>query len=253
MIKLLAQLSTSISYQVNNSLNRLSVLYPRQCQLCNTKIFGSNICYYCDKSLPRLDNQCHLCQWPIMQEMQICQLCINIEDNSIYKCHQPFSHIKIAMPYIYPIDKIISKFKYSHHLAKGRLLADILLKYLLTDHNYIFPEVIIPVPIHPIKLKQRGFNQSAEIARHLAKNLGLQLDCDLIAKYKATEAQMGQDKLSRSNNVHDSFCFNKRPPYKSVAILDDVVTTGSTAFAVANLLYTANIRNISLWAVARRC
>jgi ComF family protein len=264
MINLLTKLSTSITHQVNNSLSRLNALCPRQCQLCNTKSFGTNICYYCDKSLPRLHNICQLCSWPIMSDKETCELCINFEHSAGAGAGvgdglqglagiDKKSKIKIAMPYIYPIDKLISKFKYHGDLAKGRLLADILLQYILADQTYILPEVIIPVPIHNNKLKQRGFNQSIEIGRYLAKNLGIKLDCNLIAKYKQTDAQMGQNKSGRIGNIHGSFCFNKRPQYKSVAIIDDVVTTGSTAFAVANLLYTANISNISLWAIARRC
>jgi predicted amidophosphoribosyltransferase len=79
------------------------------------------------------------------------------------------------------------------------------------------------------------------------------MDTNLIAKYKPSEAQMSLNKIDRIDNLENTFCLNKKANYKSAVIIDDVVTTGSTAYAIAMLLRKTNINNISLWAVARRC
>lgn len=258
MIKLLNKLSTNICSMVNNACESIgesiSESFPRQCLLCNSKVYGINICYYCEKSLEKLNHNCYKCGWPIPRILSSCQMCVINDNNNLNFCFKP-KDIKIALSYSHPIDRLIAKFKYDHDLTTGRLLGELLLKHLVTDSHYVsneLPEVIIPVPIHDARLKQRGFNQSIELAKFMAKNLDISFDGNLIAKYKATKPQMGQDRVLRQTNIADSFCFNRKPKYKSVVIIDDVVTTGSTVYAVANLLKQANIDKIALWAVARR-
>lgn len=242
MIKPLAKLSTIVLNQVNNVTDLYSKLYktyPRQCLLCHSKIYGRNICHYCYQSLPRLTQQCKLCSWPIQGDMTKCNFCVEYLGNL---------SIQIAFPYVPPIDKLIHQFKYNNDLVIGRLLADLLLDYIKIPKA----DAIIPVPIHKTKLNTRGFNQSLELARYLSKHIGIKLDNNLIAKYRATKSQMGQDKFDRKSNIKNSFCLNYKPKYKSVILVDDVVTTGSTMLELINLLYSANVRKITLWAVARR-
>lgn len=249
MIRPIIELSTNICMQVYNRLICMRELnlwsyIPRQCLLCKTRIYSSNICHECDLILPRLVNKCLVCCWPVTGNTVKCNLCLYRRDF--------FKDVIIALPYFHPIDKLIHHFKYKQDLTKGRLLADIFLRYILSLPDYQLPQVIIPVPLSHEKLRQRGFNQSLEIARYLAYKLNIKLDCHLISKFKTTNSQMGQSKINRINNVTGSFCFNKRPSYQSVAIVDDVITTGSTIFAIHDLLAEAGVKNISIWALARR-
>lgn len=249
MIKLITKLSTLIRSQVNN--------IPRQCLLCNTKVYEFNLCKYCVSALPRLENRCGLCHWPIMANMEKCTLCIS-EDFCNHDVLSRLVNIHIAMPYAHPIDKMICKFKYNGDLAMGDSLAYLLLRSMQSYHNNVIankldlPEVIIPVPLSNPKLKSRGFNQSQEIAKVIAKNLNIKLDTNLVAKYKETLAQKEQDRVNRTKNLANSFCLNYIPKYRSVAIVDDVVTTGSTIAELIHLLNKTNIRKIQVWAIARR-
>lgn len=247
MIKLLAQLSTIVFNQVNNVTNLYSKIYkniPRQCLLCKSITYCSNICHYCCLSLPRLVKKCKYCAWPVTSDRTKCNLCID---------YMGEIDIQIAFPYIHPIDKLIHKFKYQGDLTVGKLLAELLLDdFQNNNHDLSKYDAIIPVPIHRAKLQTRGYNQSLELARYLANKLNIKLDYQLIAKYKATKPQMGGDKFDRSRNIKDSFCFNYKPKYTSVILVDDVVTTGSTMREIIHLLNSVNIRKITVLAVARR-
>lgn len=255
MIKIPYKLSTTILSKVYNSVNiRLKDLFhflPRQCLLCRSTIYKVNICQYCDAALPRLENYCNLCHWPIPLQMDSCMLCVS---GDIIDLNKIDINLQIALNYVHPINKLIQQFKYKGDLIIGELLAELLVKYLQANHTLqpYKPEVIIPVPIHKSKLKTRGFNQGTELARCLSKHFSIPLDTDLVAKYKNTKSQMGHNRDLRRANLDNSLCLNYRPSYKSVVIIDDVITTGSTIRAMINLLYKANIRKISIWAVARR-
>lgn len=243
MIKILAKLSTIVFNQVNN----VAKLLPRQCLLCKSVSYSRNICDYCNLSLPRLVKKCKNCAWPITVDRDSCNLCID------YLGEICDINIQIVFPYIHPIDKLIKKFKYQGDLSVGKLFAELLLEYFIKN-NYDHREydAIIPVPIHKSKLQMRGFNQGIELARYLSKKLNIKADYNLIAKYRATNSQMGGDKADRGKNIKDSFCFNYKPKYNSVILVDDVVTTGSTILEIINLLYSTNIRKIMILAVARR-
>lgn len=241
------KLLTSIPEKVNNCIEKFSLAtignyFPIQCGLCCKAVYNKYLCDYCDKSIVRLNNICSHCQWPIASGIFKCNLCIETDFD--------WADIQILSPYVKPIDRIIHQFKYNYDLTKGRVLADLLLKKLDNNLKHI-PEAIIPVPLYKSKLKQRGFNQTIELGEYIAKKLNIKLDYNLFAKYKNTKTQMSQDKIARINNVAGSFCFNQRPKYKSVAILDDVVTTGSTVTVLAQLLASANVEKISIWAIAR--
>ncbi len=266
MIKLLNKLSTIIVDQVNNQVSTYQDFFtlPRQCLLCKSTIYEKNICLYCNQLLLRLEKKCERCHWPLLASMSRCNLCVQqtVADKHTFNHNDAdnfvWSDIKIAFGYNHPIDKIIQQFKYLGDLTKGRLLADLFLEYLNTslfklDNLAKLPEVIIPVPLYKTKLKQRGFNQTVEIARHLSKKLDIPIDTSLVAKFAASEPQMGLDKQGRVSNLENTFCLNKKVKYKSAVIIDDVVTTGSTVAAVAKLLQKTHIKNISLWALARRC
>ena len=254
--------------QVNNQVGHYRDLFniPRQCLLCKSTVYQKNICIYCDRLLIRLAKKCKRCHWPIANSMAHCELCIHqkikvthsYDNNNDNLDDFIWSDIKIAFAYTDPIDRIIQQFKYLGDLTKGRLLADLLLKYL--QQSYIqpleslkLPEVIIPVPIYSAKLKLRGFNQSTEVARYISKKLNIPVDTSLVAKFLPSDPQMGLDKNARITNIEQTFCLNKKAKYKSAVIIDDVVTTGSTVNAIAKLLQKTHIKNISLWAIARRC
>lgn len=275
MIKLVNKLSTIIVDQVYNQVSILKdvLTIPRECLLCKSTIYNKNICVYCNNLLIRLTKKCKVCRWPIPSIVEQCSLCIDqeIKEHNYFMGHAfnstnissniLWTDIKIAFGYCHPIDKIIKQFKYLEDLTKGRLLAELLYEYIQNDlshSNHLFanlyelPEVIIPVPMYEKKLKNRGFNQSVEIAKYLSKKFNIPIDTTLIAKYKPSDPQMSLNKNQRMNNLEDTFCLNKKASYKSAVIIDDVITTGSTVQALALLLKKIRVKKIFLWALARR-
>jgi len=116
------------------------------------------------------------------------------------------------------------------------------------------PRLLLPVPLHRKKLTQRGYNQSGELARVIARQCNLQLDVSSCRRRKATVAQQGLDARSRKANVRNAFEMSgsgKLASVKSVAIIDDVVTTAATVSELSVLLKSAGIEIIEVWCVAR--
>ena len=107
------------------------------------------------------------------------------------------------------------------------------------------------MPLHVTRLVERGFNQSYEIARHTADLLGVPMDGHALRRIRATHAQVGLDRAARLQNVSGAFAADSRAVRgRSVALLDDVVTTGSTVTAAAMALRAAGARRVDVWALA---
>ncbi len=125
------------------------------------------------------------------------------------------------------------------------MLADKLIK--LEDQ----PDIIIPVPLHPSRYRERGYNQSLEIARTVSKRLELPLDYRHCIRTHATHSQTELTALQRRSNMRKAFAILKPIPYEHVAILDDVVTTGATVNELAKVLRKSGVKRIDVWACAR--
>ena len=113
------------------------------------------------------------------------------------------------------------------------------------------PECIIPVPLHPQRLRVRGFNQALELARIIAKQLNIPLNYSLCQRDKSTPFQSGLSAKQRKQNLKNAFIVTKPHAYKHVAIFDDVVTTGTTVNELAKQLKNSGVETIEVWAIAR--
>ena len=113
------------------------------------------------------------------------------------------------------------------------------------------PQLIIPVPLHPSRYRERGYNQTLEIARTLTRRLGIPLDYQSCIRSIATQSQTELTGKERRRNVSRAFAMAKPLNAARVAILDDVVTTGATVNALAKVLRHAGVRQIDVWACSR--
>ncbi len=154
------------------------------------------------------------------------------------------------LAYGYPLDKLIQRFKFEGDLATGRLLGELLADYLAASGDER-PDFIVPVPLHPARLKERGFNQAVELGRPLRKRLKLPLRLDVCTRVRATEVQSKLDAAERKKNLRDAFAVERSVDGRHVAILDDVVTTGTTVEALTEVLKGHGARRVSVWSVAR--
>jgi ComF family protein len=162
--------------------------------------------------------------------------------------------IRSALIYEYPVDRLVAMTKYRDRLDGAQLLGDLLETYLLariSEGGLDQPDLILPVPLHRFRLAYRGFNQALEIALPVATGLGIPMRADLCRRTRHTREQATLTGRARYRNTYGAFDVAKPLPGKHLAIVDDVVTTGSTVVAMAATLRAAGASTIQVWSVAR--
>lgn len=218
-------------------------LYPTSCVLCsapgNAKL---DLCLQCNRELPWLGNACTSCALPLPHgDTTVCGACI--------RTPSPYTHAISLFHYQHPVSDMLRDLKFHGKLQYAQLLGR-LLAIRLMDADIELPDCIVPVPLHKRRLRQRGFNQSLELARPIARTLNLPLERNLCPRILDTAAQTGLDKHQRRANLRHAF-EAQSTPLGHVAIIDDVVTTGETARAFARCLKRSGVEKIQLWCVAR--
>ena len=117
--------------------------------------------------------------------------------------------------------------------------------------NWPRPEVLLPVPLHRERLLERGYNQAREIAQVLSTELDMPIDHKALTRQRATSVQSGLSANQRVDNVHQAFAWSPTRSYRHVAVVDDIVTTGSTAAEITRVLHRAGVEFVEIWALAR--
>lgn len=235
--------------KVNYYLKRLvNWILPRACLLCTHHTTREvNLCQACDNDLPRLYHACQRCAraFSSFTDPLICQFCHENAD-------LPFERTYALYHYQPPITKLIMDLKFGQALMNAKLLSELLLEKILHEW-YVereLPQVIIPIPLHSTRLRQRGYNQALEIAKPLAKNLRMPLEIYGCERIKPTAAQATLIAQQRQANVRDAFRIDTLP-FNQVAVLDDVITTGATVTAFSHSLKQAGVQTIDIWCCAR--
>ena len=141
--------------------------------------------------------------------------------------------------------------KFGHNLIYAKILGELFAHFIQEKYQTNLPEIIIPVPLHNSRLRQRGFNQALEIARPIAKKLKTSLDVSSCERSKNTIAQTELNMNERIKNLNNAFALIKSLNYKHVAIFDDVVTTGSTVHELSKVLRKAGVIKIDVWCCAK--
>jgi ComF family protein len=153
--------------------------------------------------------------------------------------------------YEFPLVELIHRLKYGGQVAIARILG-MLLARRLAERELPAVDAIVPVPLHPSREARRGYNQAREIAVFAGELLGLPIESNLVHRIRNTEEQAALPAIVRRVNVSGAFEIRARKPLPpSVAIVDDVLTTGATVDALARVLRRAGCRHIEVWAVAR--
>ena len=222
----------------------IKAFYPPSCLLCGEAgARGLDLCSACFGELPWNRHPCPRCAAPLPPdaEEQLCGNCL--------KSLPAWDEAKSPLSYGYPVDKLIQRFKFDGDLPTGRLLAELLADYLAAGGER--PDCIIPVPLHPSRLKERGFNQAVELARPVGKRLKIPVRLDICERARATAVQSKLDAAERKKNLRDAFAVKKSVDGLHVALLDDVVTTGVTAEVLTTALKDAGAKRVTLWSVAR--
>src|SRR5688500_1615050 len=153
-----------------------------------------------------------------------------------------------AVDYAFPISALLHSLKYQTNLAMASVLADLLTARI---DSGALPDFIVPMPLHPARLRERGFNQALEIARHVSKRSGIPLLPAICRRVKDTPSQTGLPWKERGKNIRNAFACETDLSGKRIAMLDDVMTTGSTLNELATIVRKCGAAHISGWVVAR--
>lgn len=218
---------------------------PPICLLCgNLSLNSSNLCAYCKKHIPWLKKTCYQCGIPL----SIDDTTIALRCGECLQSPPSFERTYVCVHYQKPIDRLIQQLKFQKNLSYAQLIGDIMAEKFVVAER---PHCLIPVPLHPSRLRERGFNQAIEIARPLSKKLQIPLCLDAFVRIKDTRAQSALNTRERNQNIKQAFACKKTMTYKHVAIVDDVMTTGNTLRALADTIKKSGVEKISLWVFAR--
>lgn len=218
-------------------------LLPATCVLCSAP--GQSMCFACQQSLPILSHHCPRCA-KFLSETIHCGAC--------QKNPPPFDLMHALFPYESPIIQLIIALKFQHQLSHANVLSLDFINAIQT-HWYInkpLPDLIIPVPLHPKRLQERGFNQALEIAKPIARALHLPIDTHGLQRCLYTAPQSGLTAEERKQNIANAFKTHRRYDGLTIALLDDVVTTGQTITACSHALMKSGAKRIHVWCAARR-
>jgi ComF family protein len=194
-----------------------------------------------------LPQACLLCKVTLKQQLPVCKHCLRSLPWFLQQKHCLFH-------YQPPIDYCITQLKFSGQLAYAKFFGHILSKKLaLAYRHQVLPQCIIPVPLHTTRMRTRGFNQSLEIARFVARELSIPIDTHSCERHKATQTQSLLPAKKRQANLHQAFRLIQQINYSHVAILDDVITTGSTINTLRELLLSQGVSQVDVWSCAKAC
>jgi ComF family protein len=240
-------------------------LLPPHCLLCGHRSDRArDLCSACAAELARNRSACARCALPLPVSAALCGDCLKREP-SFDAAFAPFI-------YGHPFDLLMTKLKFGHSLAAGRVLAELwaqaLRESIASTALPLLPDLLIPVPLHPARLRERGYNQALELAKPVAREFGIALAPDLLKRRRATPAQANLDAKTRRRNLRNAFVVDTNTiveNYSSaalahavaaaaprhVAIIDDVMTTGATLHECARTLKRAGVARVDVWALAR--
>lgn len=216
-----------------------SCLFFTQCILCHDPCHRQQgLCEQCISDLPWIRNRCPRCALPQL---------------STHLCHQcqtnppPFESVIALFDYHFPLNQLIAQTKY--HNKPGYLAP---LARLFADHicNNNIPDLLIPVPMHPHRLKERGYNQAEILTQLLGTMLNIPVDNRLLHKTKSTAQQMSLSREDRVKNLKGVFSASKPTP-EHIVIVDDVMTTGTTMREICNTLRSSPQQRIDVWVLVR--
>lgn len=232
------------------------MIYPPRCHICGSFLLDKagqvpHFCEACLNSFPGISHPfCPICRVPfgsLSEEDHLCETCLRKRPYFKY----------LGAPYLYKgrIMEAVHQFKYEGktHLSisLGSIMASFTEEWL--NDNDMEDLLLIPVPLHPKRLRERKFNQSLLLARSIMKSIDLELDFLSLRRIKYTIPQIGLNNKDRKKNVRGAFKIvgEKSLKDRNVVLVDDVATTGSTLNECARVLKKAGCKNVLCLVLAR--
>ncbi len=215
---------------------------PTVCVLCDHRHAKPvAICDKCTLLFSPLENPCQYCSRALSnQDFLICGECLRKKP--------AFDRVMTGYRYEEPLRTLLHEFKYKGALHLRTFLAQLMMTTFDTEASRA--DCIIPIPLHTQRMKQRGFNQAAELAKLISKKINIKYDPKLCTKIRNTSPQVGLNAQERQKNLRHSFKA-KPSSYHYVLLIDDLLTTGSTAHEMAKILKQQGVQRVDVWCCAR--
>ncbi|MBW6516110.1 MAG: ComF family protein [Candidatus Cloacimonetes bacterium] len=233
----------------NNPFSLLiDLIFPKICFTCLSRIEDDDnfLCQGCKKELQLLpDSCCPVCGSLNTLTKENCVFC---QSEKVY-----FDRCRSIFPYNDVVRTLIHELKYNDMTNIAGYLAEHAIKYLRSKNPFSQIDYVCPVPLHPTRRRERGYNQAAFIAKKLASHFGWDYKPDVIKRVKFTESQANLTPKQRKENVNRAFSIDRNFILYEVNILiiDDVFTTGATVNSICQLLRQHRVNNIYVLTVAR--
>ena len=216
-----------------------NALLAQDCLLCGRGSGSHLLCRSCADELPRLTGPgCPCCALPTPAGER-CGRCLS---------HPPHYDRTLAVfSYDFPLDKLVQAFKYAHRLALGPFFGHLLAERIGDTP----PDLVIPLPLHSQRLRERGFNQALELARPVAAALQRPIEARCCARVRHTPAQAGLPWKEREKNIRSAFHCTRDLTGQRILLIDDVMTTGASLNECARTLKLHGAQEVTLLVVAR--
>ena len=213
-------------------------LLAQDCILCAAPSGDTPFCAGCAHDLPELGDACPQCAGPSLGGA-VCGACLGDPPS--------FDATVAAWRYGFPVDRLVLALKYGGRLALARAFGAALAARV-ADRQV---DLLVPMPLAPTRLRERGFNQAMEIARALARGTRFTVAPHLVARVRDTPPQTDLPHDARTANVRGAFDCMRAVAGRSLAIVDDVMTTGASLEELAGTLKRAGAARVENWVVAR--
>ncbi len=215
----------------------LNLIFGGSCFLCRGAARGI-LCPACDADLPRLAGTlCPRCALP-SPGAAVCGRCLADAPH--------YDATVAALAYRFPADTLVHSLKFRGQLALAPLMGNLLIEKIKERID-----LVVPVPLSRERLRERGYNQAAEIARHIAKQRRVPLELTIMTRERNTQAQADLPWSDRARNVRGAFRCERSLDGAAIAVVDDVMTTGATLDELAATLKRAGAARVVNWVIAR--
>ncbi|PLX72764.1 MAG: DNA utilization protein GntX [Desulfuromonas sp.] len=207
----------------------IDLFLPAACPWCNRLLPGDrapdDICPTCQQGVqPLPSSHCPCCAQPHATRSATRHYCENCLRRPPH-----FSKVYAVGCHIGTLKETIHRFKYRDNPGLSSSLGKLMIAELTTNLGHFRPDLVIPTPLHPRRLRQRGYQQALELAKPVAKHLHTPLEIHLLQRIKTTPPQQGQNAADRQGNLHKAFASNRVLSGEQILLIDDVMTTATTA------------------------
>lgn len=217
---------------------------PVICSVCNQYHPNKGpVCTDCYALLTPLPAACRHCAIPLPDaQFPVCGQCLRQKP--------AIDNVFTAYRFEEPLRTLLHEFKYRHGFYLSTFMTK-LIRDGLSCKSYE-TQCLIPIPMHRLRIRQRGFNHAALLTKQLSRQLKIPYDLFYCKKIRHTPPQAGLNSKQRQNNIQHAFSTKACPlPYEHVTLIDDLLTTGSTACELAKTLKLRGVAQVDLWCCAR--